>query len=264
VRSGDVSRAAGILRYEAGMIVRRKGMWLAYGLLYLLYAGLPTVSRLVENAVMVPPSQIWPLAGQMVFQFNMFMALVAGIIAADCLERDYRTGVSELQRSAPLRRWPYLLGKYLGALVALLAPYLLWIALLGTALVALRLAPPDFILALLAAFAAIAVPAHAFVVAFSVACPLVLPLRVYQILFTGYWFWGNYLSPKAFPTLNGTLVTPSGVYALEAFFGGFRWARRAEPHTPAEAWLNIAVLSLCVAGVLALVERYLAWRARQA
>jgi len=134
----------------------------------------------------------------------------------------------------------------------------------GAAMVGLRLAPPAFLPWLVAAFAAIAIPAHAFVVALSMAGPLIAPLRVYQILFTGYWFWGNYLSPKAFPTLNGTLVTPSGVFAFQAFFGGFPWAKRAEQHTPAEAWMNLAALGLCVAGVIALAERYLAWRARRA
>jgi len=63
--------------------------------------------------------------------------------------------------------------------------------------------------------------AFAFVVAFSIACPLFMPVRVYQVLFVGYWFWGNYLSPEVFPTISGTLVVPSGKYALYGFFHGF-------------------------------------------
>jgi ABC-2 type transport system permease protein len=263
VTGGGISRAAGVLRYEAGMMLRQKGMWLAYALVCLVYAGLPSFSRIVEGRAVRSPGETWRLAGQMVFQFNMLMTLVAGIIATDCLDRDYRTGVGELQCSAPLRRWPYILGKYFGALGAVLVPYLLWVALFGTAIVGLQLAPPPFLPALLVAYAAIAVPAHAFVVAFALACPLVVPLRMCQILFTGYWFWGNYLSPSVFPTLNGTLVTPSGVCAFQAFFGGFRPAARDWRFTPAEAWLNIAVLGLCVVGVLWLAERRLAWCARR-
>jgi ABC-2 type transport system permease protein len=239
-------------------------MWLAYGLACLVYTGMPSVSQALEKPAMLTPDEGWRFAGRVVFQFNMLMGLIAGVIAAECLERDYRTGMIELQRSTPLRRWACLLGKYLGALAALLAPYLLWIALFGTAMVGLRVAPPSFLPALLTAFAAIAVPAHIFVVAFSMALPLVVPLRVYQVLFLGYWFWGNYLSPKAFPTLNDTLVTPSGVYAFQAFFDGFRWAGRASQHTPAEAAMNMAVLGLCVMALFALVERYLAWSARRA
>ncbi len=255
---------AGVLRYEATMILRRKGMWLAYGLVCVIYTSAPSIVRVATKSFAVRPDQVWQLAGQLVFQFNMFMGLVAGIVASECLARDFRTGVSELQRSAPLGRWPYLLGKYLGALAALLLPYSLWVALVGAALVGMGVVPPGFVPGLLVAFAAIAAPAYAFVVALSMAAPLLAPLRVCQILFTGYWFWGNYLNPKEFPTLNGTLVTPSGVYALQAFFGGFLWGGHHGSHTPAEAWLNLATLALCIAGVLVAAERYLAWKSRRA
>jgi hypothetical protein len=40
--------------------------------------------------------------------------------------------------------------------------------------------------------------------AFSLACPLVIPLRICQVLFTGYWFWGKLISPKVFPTISDT------------------------------------------------------------
>jgi ABC-2 type transport system permease protein len=253
-----------VLRFEAAMILRRKSLWLATALVCFVYSAMPSVSRLLSAAAVLPRDGTWRLAGQLVFQFNMFMALTAGLIAADCLADERRTGVSELLRSAPLRRWPSLLAKYCAALLSLLAPYLLWVVLFGAAVVALRLAPPVFLPALLAAFAAIALPAYAFVIAFSLAVPLVLPLRVYQVLFTGYWFWGNYLDPRVIPTPSGTLFTPSGLLAFEAFFGGFRGPHHARLHTPAEAWLNLAILALAVAAVLVLVERGLAWRDRHA
>ena len=41
-------------------------------------------------------------AGHMVFMFNIFLPLLAGILAADRMQRDFRTGVRELQRSTPL------------------------------------------------------------------------------------------------------------------------------------------------------------------
>jgi ABC-2 type transport system permease protein len=259
-----VAGAAGVLRYEARMVLRRKGLWLAYGLSCLIYTWAPSIVRVIDRSVAIRPDQLSQLAGQLVFQFNMFMGLVAGIVASECLERDFRTGVSELQRSAPLGRWPYLLGKYLGTLAAVLLPYLLWVVLSGVALVGLGVVPPAFLPKLLAAFAAIATPAYAFVVALSMTGALLAPLRVYQILFTGYWFWGNYLEPRVLPTLNGTLVTPSGVFAFQAFFGGFLWGGHHDRRTPAEAWLNLAVLALCIVGALVAAERYLAWKARRA
>ncbi len=42
---------------------------------------------------------------------------------------------------------------------------------------------------------------------------------VYQILFTGYWYWGNFLSPQVMFTVSDTLLNASGKYALMAFYG---------------------------------------------
>ena len=60
-----------------------------------------------------------------------------------------------------------------------------------------------------------------------------------------------------FPTLNGTLLTPSGIFAMQAFFG-------ARQYTPADAILNLAVLGLCIAAVLLLLERFLQREGRRA
>jgi hypothetical protein len=114
------------------------------------------------------------------------------------------------------------------------------------------------------AFLAITVPAFAFVVAFSLACPMVMPLSIYQILFTGYWFWANFIPPKLFPTLNGTLLTPSGMFAQQVFFGGHLSLKGAVHHTPADAVANLAVLGLCSAAALFLLDRYLGHLARRA
>jgi hypothetical protein len=115
---------------------------------------------------------------------------------------------------------------------------------------------------LLLAFLSIAVPAHAFVVAFSLACPLIMPLRVYQVLFTGYWFWGNLLTPKAFPTISDTVLNAVGQYPLQAYFGMFTDSTHKVEggFTPPEAVLNLVVLILCIAIALFAVNQYLRWQ----
>jgi hypothetical protein len=117
-----------------------------------------------------------------------------------------------------------------------------------------------------AAFLAITVPAFAFVVAFSLACPLVMPPSLYQILFTGYWFWASFIPPQLFPTLNGTLLTPSGIFAQQGFFGGHvsQTLAGAAQRTPADAAANLAVLGLCSAAALFLLDLYLGRLARRA
>ena len=160
----------------------------------------------------------------------------------------------------------YVAAKYVGVLLSVLMPMFLLVFVTGTVLVAKGLAPLSFLWPLLLAFLSIAVPAHAFVVAFSLACPLVMPLRVYQVLFTGYWFWGNLLTPKAFPTISDTVLNAVGQYLLQAFFaiytdsthkveGGF---------TPPEAVLNLIVLIACIAVALFVLYRYLRWQERRA
>jgi ABC-2 type transport system permease protein len=125
-------------------------------------------------------------------------------------------------------------------------------------------ASPVLIGGILIAFLSIAVPSFAFVVAFSLACPLIMPVRVYQILFTGYWFWGNFLSATVFPTVRDTLLNASGIYALQGFFRGTISQTDEALYTPLEAWLNILVMILCAAIVLFTLDRYFAWQAKRA
>jgi ABC-2 type transport system permease protein len=256
----------GLVRYEYSMSTRRAGMWLAFGLVFLLY-----VTRVLLDAqrliVGISDVLLWEYAGRMAFHLNLFMPVVGGIVAADRMARDVRLGVSELQQSTPLRRWSLVCGKYVGVLLSLLTPQLLIALLLGGLMVGLGM-PPVLLLYTLVAFLAVIVPAYAFVTIFSLAFPLVMPVRVYQVLFTGYWLWGNYLDPRVFPTISDTLLTSCGPYAYEGFFGGVVRRGGLRPivtaHTPLDAVLNLIALVACIAGAMIALERYLVWRARAA
>ncbi len=259
-----MSQFLGIFCHEFSMSLRRSGLWIAYAIIF----GFFGVAMFSQNHA--GPTDIftsnppWQEAGETVYLFNMLMPLVAGILAADRMQRDVRLGLRELQTSAPLKRSVYILGKYFGVLFSTLLPMLIWVVALGVYGAASGQTSPAIIGGILVAFLAIAVPSFAFVVAFSLACPLVMPLRVYQILFTGYWFWGNFLNHEVFPTISGTLLNASGRYALQGFFNGAISRTKEAPHTPPEAWLNILVLSLCAAIALFTLNQYLAWQARRA
>jgi len=150
-------------------------------------------------------------------------------------------------------------------LASVLIPMFVLVLTVGLLLVARDLAPLRFLWPLLLAFLAIAVPAHAFVVAFSLACPLVMPLRIYQVLFTGYWFWGNLLTPKAFPTISDTVLNVVGQYPLQAYFGMYTDSTHkvTTGFTRPEAVLNLIVIIACIAIVLFTIDRYLRWQARR-
>ncbi|MBN8654687.1 MAG: hypothetical protein J0M11_03055 [Anaerolineae bacterium] len=259
-----MSRFFGVLRHEFNMSLRRPGLWVAYGLLFLFYSLSVMYPVPDENSIVIQDEQIWQYAGQMAFTFNLFLPVVVGILSADRLLRDFRQSVRELQESTPLHLAEYTLGKYFGVLLASLTPVLIWLWLITGLFIAFGNAPIEFFFTMTLAFFAIMVPAFAFVIAFSLACPLIMPLRVYQILFTGYWFWGNYINPEMFPTLNGTLLTASGMYAFQGYFLGFMGNAEELTYSASDATLNLIVLALCIAAVMVVLNYYLQWQSRRA
>ena len=250
------------------MGLRRPALWIAYATLFLFHTVVlfspPPLGEWVAGDV-IGPERVWSAAGAFLAALNVFFPVVAGILTADRVQRDVRLGMRELQESTPLPPAAYVLGKYCGALVSCLLPLFLWAMAIAVVVTVVGHAVPAFVLAVPVAFLAITVPAFAFVVAFSIACPLVMPLPTYQVLFTGYWFWANFVPPALFPTLNGTLLTPNGLYALQGFFGGeVSSAITATGYDGVDATLNIAVLSGCVVAVLLLLTRLLVRRSRLA
>jgi hypothetical protein len=232
------------------MSIRRWSLWLPNGLLMVIFlTGVLLPPYLI--GVKPRPDEVFSYAGTFTFMVNIFMPLVGGILAADRLVRDSKNGVDELLRITPLPRWSYLLGKYLGVLASVCLPALLTDLAQGGIMVVQGVSP-NILAAMTAAFAGINLPAYAFVVAFSLVCPLFLPVRVYQVLFTGYWFWGNYLSPEVIPTLNGTLLFGDG---------GPNYIFASSPTT---ALANFAVLALCAALALLGGERILNRRSQRA
>jgi ABC-type transport system involved in multi-copper enzyme maturation permease subunit len=259
-----MSQLLGVIRHEFSMSIRRTGLWIAYLIVCVFFSvSLFTPSDTGPTDVFSsnPP---WQEAGETVYLFNMLMPLIGGILAADRMQRDVRLGLRELQTSTPIKRPTYILGKYFGVLLSELTPMFLWVVALGVLATVTGQTSPAIIGGILVAFVAIAVPSFAFVVAFSLACPLIMPVRVYQILFTGYWFWGNFLNAKVFPSVSDTLLNASGIYASQGFFRGTISRTEETLYTPTEAWANILVLSLCAAIVLFTLDRYFDWQAKRA
>lgn len=253
----------GLLRYEFHMSIRRKGFWIAYLLLSTFYGISLFAPSPMGDVLVISSAEAWIYAGQFIFMFNMLMPLAGGILAADRMQRDDRLHVRELQTSAPISNMKYILGKYFGVLASVLLPLFIWVLAAGILAIPLAQAPVNFPAAMFIAFLSMSVPACAFVTAFSLACPLIMPLRVYQILFTGYWFWANYLSRDTFPTLNGTLLTPGGRYVLEAFFGSLMNTTDISRTSTFQALVNLLVIGLCIALVIIVLSRYLTWQTQR-
>jgi ABC-2 type transport system permease protein len=266
-------RWLGIMRYEFSMASRRKGLWISYGLLFAFYTLLlfspPPLGEMVKGEV-ISRRDSWPVAGRFLIAVNVFFPVVAGILSADRLRRDVRLGLRELQESTTLSRPAYVSAKYLGNVAACVLPLFVWVLAISLVMVADGHASAEFLIAAVTAALTITLPAIGFVVAFSLACPMVMPTSVYQILFTGYWFWANFVPPRLFPTLNGTLFTPSGLFVVEAFFTSQPTVppgMSVPPHlvhTAGEAMLNLLALAGCAAVALTFLVRLLGRQARRA
>lgn len=244
----------GVLAYEYRMSISRKavlivtGVFMAALVLILIFASeIPDASEI----------NLWEDAGSIVFGMNIFFPVIAGIIASDRAVRDTKLGVRELLRVTNLKNITYVLGKYFGVVLSLLTLQFGLVLFWGLIAVIAYGFSPVYLLYLLAASILINAPGLFFITAFSLACPLIMPVRVYQILFTGYWYWGNFLNPEFIPTIADTLLNAAGKYAASAYFNYFFGTMAA---ASGRALANIGVLLLCATAALIVMERYITWR----
>ncbi len=206
-----ISAFGGVVRYEFRMQVRRRSVWI-------VLLGLGVLTLLVDRVSLRDASPhravLWALG------VNTILPLAFGIMLADRLPRDEHLHIDALFTGLPISRISRLLGKYLGATLATMAPIVL-ILLAGLIAMLFTWGQAAMVPQTLAAFLTINLPGLLFVAAFSLAVPLFMPVPVYQVLFTGYWFWGNLLKPTVFgiPTLSDSLLTPIGQQRAGYFFG---------------------------------------------
>jgi ABC-2 type transport system permease protein len=246
----------GVFVYEFRMGIRRKGVWLAYGTIFVFYffAIITTGRFLITTGMTI--ANMWAVSALLAFIYNLFIPVVGGIAAGDRLIRDRNLHMEELLRSTGLRLRDYLVGKYFGALAAISLP--VFMGILALRIYSLFLGAPLVTIGMtIVSFLVINLPAYAFITSFSLACPLVIPTRVYQVLFTGYWFWGNFLYPGMFPTLSGTLMQASGRIPAEGWFGSVIEMVTSQGFTSMEAWINLGLLMMCIALALLAAGKYL-------
>jgi hypothetical protein len=195
----------GVLVYEYKMQIRRRSLWIAFIACALL------LTRTLLNVVREP--RLFGLANSAplntivivaLFTTNLLLPIPFGVFLADRLPRDRRTIVNELFSSTPGTLSTRIIGKYLGSSLASIVPMFVCFSVLTAFLLYEThnlLTIPLFLLD----FVLIVLPGLLFVAAFSIACPAIIWVPLYQFLFIGYWFWGNALSPDTgIPTLSAT------------------------------------------------------------
>ncbi len=213
----------GALKYEFRMQLHRRAIWITFIALGLFFTQFhqPWFRPITS-----------PASASIIYWTGIvqsFLAVAVGLLLADRLPRDRRTKVDELLKTLPAAVSTRIFGKYLGSTIATLVPMFV-IYSIGIAYILLRWHTMQVLPLAFASFAAIVLPGIIFIGAFSIACTAILWVPLYQILFVGYWFWGNLLPDIGIPTLSTTILTPVGGYMCTGFFnplGTFRsWETR--------------------------------------
>ncbi len=213
MRNGQWSAFTGVLRYELWMQLRRPALWIAAGVICLFAFRSFRGFYLTDNG-MTLDMRLGDWAGFL----SGFYPIAAGLVLADRFPRDRKLHTDELLMTSPAETGARLWGKWVGTVLATLLPALI-IYLLGAAAILQYAHDASRLPFALLLFLASDGTAVIFVGAFTIACTTFMWPILYQFLFVGYWFWGNFLNPHlGIPTINGTLLTARGDMILAGLF----------------------------------------------
>jgi hypothetical protein len=259
----QLSVVGGAMRYEFWMQVRRRSVWVVVALLSLLSFSLWLYGFARGQSEIEPGASPTPAVVHWAQFMAIFVPIGVGLVVADRLPRDRRLHVDEVLDALPGPLGARLIGKYAGSTLATLIPVVVCYAIcIAYILASIRNA--QTIPIALAAFAAIMLPGLVFVAAFSVACPAVFKVPLYQFLFTGYWCWANLMTPHiGLPSPTFTLLNAAGPWESEGFFD-VHWFFFPSNATAGQAVANIALLGGLGALALAAAWRYLLWQRARA
>lgn len=256
----SMSEFLGVVKYEFRMQIRRPSLWISFGLIavygYFVMGGGATQLYASLQQELASHSLLYTVVDS-VATGELILPLCVGCLLADRLVRDRRVKVDELFTTMDTPLHTRLWGKYIGALIATIVPLLLVLCFFQGYIFIVShnlLVIPLFLFA----FLVVALPGLLFVSAFSLACPMVMPIPLYQILFAGYWLWGNlFLKQQVLPTLSRTILTPSGAIIANGFFGTNTELLGITP--PSAAVASLVVLLSTAALVMLLLWRFLKW-----
>ncbi|GHO81226.1 hypothetical protein KSD_89970 [Ktedonobacter sp. SOSP1-85] len=254
----------GAFSYEFRMQIRRPALWITMTIIvFLILASTGRSTFLVSYAQHVnKQSSTSTLVVWMDF-LSILLPIGIGLMMADRLYRDRKTQVEELFTSLPNALSSRLLGKYLGGLGAASLP-LFTIYMLGVLYILFQTGDWLVLPQAVAVFALVSLPGLLFISAFSLACPRVMWVPLYQFLFVGYWFWGNLLHNPQIPSLSYTLLTPIGDNLSRAFFPGRDQLFISSNPTPlVNGFISLGLLVGLAALVLIVLVALMKWQQAQ-
>jgi MFS family permease len=178
---------------------------------------------------------------------NTLFGIIVGLLVSDRIPRDRTLRMVELQQTTSQRYPVYMLGKFLGNMIATLVPSCLVVLLCGT-MSLLYGGTFSWLLSLGIAFLLVFIPVFAIVVAFTLLASAVFPQRLIQVVLPFIWVYIT--SASGGEQKIATLIfSVTGQVVLDHFFyePGTRPA-----YTLQDVVLNIALLLISTAVFLLL------------
>ncbi len=251
----------GAFIYEFRMQIRRRALWITIALIIFVVVGiLGRQQRLLEAITHLHNFPLLTTVVEWTNIVNTVLPIGVGIMLADRLPRDRRVKVDELFASLPGALSARINGKYLGSMFASLVPVFIFYAI-GLGVIFSLTHNLMIVPYALVAAATIILPGMLFISAFSIACPAIMWVPLYQFLFVGYWFWGNWLGQgTGIPTLSNTILTPVGSYMSLGFFGVNAGQVYGIQATPVLAIESIALLLAIAILVMFVLCQLLKWQ----
>ncbi|MFC4008778.1 hypothetical protein ACFOY2_16220 [Nonomuraea purpurea] len=196
-------------RYAFGMQVRRRSLWIMYGLAFAVTAAMPpfwTLDMGYDDG-----QEPWQGMATAARLLTSLLPLVYGCMLADRPVRDRVLRVEPILAATPTNSTARLMGAYAGACAATAVPFA--VAYFGRALLFVVMeGQPSALWWATLNFTASIVPGLAFLGALAFAGPLLVPPMVFRVLFVAYWFWGNLIPKGMMPTISQTIFDATGDY----------------------------------------------------
>lgn len=249
----------GVMRYEFKMQARRRSLWIVFaGIALIMLAALP--GNLINSGRNFGGTTLLQQVASVTLDISWLPMIGIGIFLADRFPRDKSNRVDELFEATVGTLNTRLAGKYLGCLLGTLLPaflaYCFDIILLAYFKRTLLVLPLSLV-----TYTTIVVPGACFITAFTLACTSLMWVPLYQLLFVGYWFWGNMLGPGAgLPTLSSTILTPRGSFIGAGLFGISPLNGGTQGAAPLLGISSMLLLLLIPLLVMLLFYRYLRWQ----
>jgi hypothetical protein len=241
-----LGQLGGMLRTELLMQWRRLGFWFAFGIVVVIGIG---ASINVMNLYMTtsPFLHASPLflrndfVNKTIRSTVALLGIVVALLVSDRMARDISLHMAELQQTTSLSIRTYLLGKFLGNLVAMLVPAFL-VHLIFVVVTLSFVGTVSWFSALGLAFVLVFPPAFAAVTALTLWLSTIFPLRLIQVTLPFLWISLNSSSEVGW-SIAKSPFSIAGAIVLGHFFPHATQAMLPS-NTLQDVMLNIAVLSL--------------------